>query len=215
VLTMVVNRFAPAAPTGFVGGGNALWGANFTEFEWFPNPERDVSGYRVYRMVGSAPATSDELACETSVDDETPTSCMWPSAPGGDQRYYVVAIAPARIGTGVEESARPAAAGTLLVTANQRPDAPTNVREDLSVDDGGAITIKWNTSNDPDGTIRYYRIYRDDSSEPVDRVARTGSGSQDSWTDRDGATGMHRYWVTAVDEQLAESEIAPPDGFLP
>jgi len=214
-LTMVLNRYAPAPPTGFVGGRNALWGDDFIEFEWFPNPERDIIGYRVYRLTGAAPSTGDELVCETTNDDVTPTSCSRAGIPSGDQRFYVVAYAPARTGSGEEESARPAFSDTLLVTDNQRPDAPTNVREDLTVDDGGALTLTWDTPNDPDGSIRYYRIYRDGNTSRSTRVGRTGSATQNAWSDRDALAGSHTYWVTAVDDHMAESDFAPTGGFTP
>ncbi len=214
-LTMVLNRYAPARPAGLVGGRNPLWGAGFVEFEWFPNPERDILGYRVYRMLGSGPATSDELVCKTAIDDTTPTACGAAGQPGGPQRYYVVATAPARTGSGVEESARPASADTLPVSANERPGAPMNVREDLAADDGGTVTLTWDVPVDLDGQIRYYRIYRDDNTAYTARYGGTGSGSQNAWTDRDGAPGAHRYWVTAVDDHLAESGFAPEPGFVP
>jgi prepilin-type N-terminal cleavage/methylation domain-containing protein len=214
-LAMVLNRYAPAPPTGLVGGRNLLWGATFMEFEWFPNPERDILGYRVYHMLGASPAASDDLVCQTVIDDITPTSCGASGQPAGGQRYYVVATAPARSGTGEEESTRPASANTLSVGANVRPNAPTGVREDLLVDDGGTVTLAWNVPTDPDGQIRYYRIYRDDNTVYTARYGGTGSGSQSAWTDRDGVPGAHRYWVTAVDDHLAESDFAPAAGFAP
>jgi prepilin-type N-terminal cleavage/methylation domain-containing protein len=214
-LTMVVNRYAPTKPTGLAGGRNALWGGNFAEFEWYPNPERDILGYRVYRVEGSLPASTDPLVCETTIDDASPTACGASGQPAGDHRYYVRAFAPARSGSGTEESDLPALSDTLLVTDNVRPDAPTNVGEDLVVDDGGTVTLTWDVPTDPDGTIRYYRIYRDDNTVYTKRYGGTGSGAQNAWTDRDGVPGQHRYWVTAVDDHLAESDFAPPVGFVP
>ena len=73
--TMVLNRYAPSPPTGFTGGRDMHF--SFNEFEWNPNPERDVVGYRVYRMSPTAlvPSSADTLICTTSVDDPNPTSC--------------------------------------------------------------------------------------------------------------------------------------------
>jgi prepilin-type N-terminal cleavage/methylation domain-containing protein len=212
-LTMVLNRYAPAPPTGFVGGRNPLWGDDFMEFEWFPNPERDIIGYRVYRVTGVAPSTGDQLVCETTNDDATPTSCSKGGMPAGIQRFYVVAYAPARNGSGEEESARPVLG--LPVSGSLQPDPPTNVREDLSADDGGAVTLTWDIPNSGSG-IRYYRIYRDGKTSRTMRVGRTGSGTQNAWSDRDAPPGSHTYWVTSVDDStLAESDFAPPGGFTP
>ena len=177
---MVLNRAAPLPPAGLAGGRNPLWGPNFVEFEWLPNPERDVVGYRVYRVTGAAPSTTgDEPVCETKIDDITPTSCGAVGQPAGLQHYYVVATAPSRSGSGVEESARPLIGGTGHVDDNNaRPDAPTNVHVDLVVDDGGKVTLGWDIPLDPDGTIRYYRIYRNDNTKYTVRYSGTGSGSQ-------------------------------------
>ena len=105
VVTIVLNRFAPAAPSNVVGGRNPLWG-NLVELEWAPNPERDVSGYEVYRVKGGAPSTAnDTLVCSRVVSDADATSCLDPAAPTGNQQYYVVALGPPRPpATGVDRS---------------------------------------------------------------------------------------------------------------
>jgi prepilin-type N-terminal cleavage/methylation domain-containing protein len=77
--TIVLNRFAPRTPTGFVAGRNGGVGV---EFEWNPNTEPDVSGYRVYRVNGAAPSAADVLVCTTSTTDRLPTSCRDKNAPG-------------------------------------------------------------------------------------------------------------------------------------
>ena len=127
-LTMVLNRAHPAAPSGFVGGRNPLWGSSFAEFEWDPNPERDVVGYRVYerRLLGA-----DRVVCETSVEDNArPTSCFDTNAPSSvlPVTYYVVALAPAMVGTGLE----PSASSTRLVgsASRARPAERDHARPD-------------------------------------------------------------------------------------
>jgi prepilin-type N-terminal cleavage/methylation domain-containing protein len=208
VLTMQLNRFAPATPTGLTGGPNVHF--SVAEFEWNPNPERDVVGYRLYRMSPLAvlPSTSDTLVCTTSVDDAAPTSCRDSSPPSGNYRYYVVALAPARTGGGLEESARPVLAGTLLLgSSNAAPTEPGSVSI-TSTTDGNKLT--WTAGSDSDGTIRYYRVYRDDGSI-AGRLDRTASGAVLTLTDPAGGSG-HKYWVTAVDNQLAESPFAPSGG---
>jgi hypothetical protein len=70
------------------------------------------------------------------------------------------------------------------------------------------VTLRWPAATDADG-IRYYRIYRDGLAY-ADRYDRTGSGAQLTYTDTGAGAGGHTYYVTAVDERLAES--APTDG---
>lgn len=215
VVTMVLNRYAPSSPTGLTGGRNDLWGSTVTEFEWDPNPERDVTGYRLYRMSNPllAPSASDTAVCETSVEDANPTSCMDTAAPAaGLVRYYVVALAPARVGAGVEESARPVLAATYAVGANTRPNAPATVS---AVRDATGTTLTWTAATDPDGSIRYYRVYRDDNSVVTGRIDRTSNGADLTLTDAEGAATSRRYWVTAVDDKLAESDFAPSGGIVP
>lgn len=208
---MVLNRYAPLPPTGLIGGRNALWGTEFAEFEWSPNPERDVIGYRVYRVVGDTPSSSDVVVCTTAVADAKPlTSCADESAPAaGEQHYYVVALATPRSGSLPEESPRPSLAATLTVKAvNSRPSAPEQVT--VSPDADG-VRLSWLPSTD-DGSIRMYRVYRDDNTSAAVRYDRSADGLATTFIDAAGATAPHRYWVTAVDDELAESEFGPADG---
>ena len=215
VLTMQLNRFQPAAPAGFAGGRNPLHdsgGNRFVEFEWSPSPERDVVGYRVYRMIGAAPSASDEAVCTTSVEDDAlPTTCRHTSAPDPalGPRYYLVARAPARTGTGLEESPRPGVAGTLVVGEATPPAPPATVTGERNAD---GTTLTWTASSDPD--IRYYRVYRDGAAFGQ-RIDRTGSSEELTASDPQATAAGHRYWVTAVDDKLAESAYAPPGGIAP
>ncbi len=87
-------RVTQAIGNGFTEGTDA----HRVEFEWTPNPERDIAGYRVYQVTGAAPSTADRLACATSISDARPTSCIDDAAPEtGILHYYVVAVAPTRV----------------------------------------------------------------------------------------------------------------------
>jgi Tfp pilus assembly protein PilV len=210
-VTVTLNRAAPQQPTGLVAGRN---GSNGVEFEWNPNPERDITGYRVYQMVGSAPApASDNSVCETSTGDANPTQCRNASAPNG--QYYVVALAPARPpATGTEKSATPTLAQTVLVdSTNVAPNAPQNVNASRQ---DALVTLTWSAPAAPAAgeatdTLRYYRIYRDGTAY-ANRVDTTGSGTATSWIDFNAGDTLHTYYVTAVDSHMAESPVAPTGG---
>jgi len=204
-VTMKLNRSAPDSPSNLTGGRNPLFAGSagdIVELEWSPNPERDVVGYRVFRQGQTEPV------CTTNVEEADHTRCVDDTAPAtGSLTYDVYALAPARVGTGLEQSDAPA---SLVVGTPSRPDPPTvtgAVR-----DPAAGTTITWTAPADAD--IRYYRLYRDGEGL-ADRVDRTADGTGTSVIDLDGATSCHRYWITAVDEDLAESEPAPPGGIAP
>jgi Tfp pilus assembly protein PilV len=207
--TILLNRFPPDPPAPPAGGYNGSFGV---ELEWAPNPERDIVGYRVYRVAALVPSALDVKVCETSVEDALPTSCRDTTAiPGATYHYYVVAVAPAHIGVGLEESARPTGVGdgkTLKVEpGNAAPSPPADLTAVRSED---GVTLTWTAGSDADG-VRYYRIYRDGKAF-ADRLDRTPSGGVLTFLDGDPGLTPRTYWVTAVDNKLAESTPAPADG---
>lgn len=212
VVTIVLNRFAPAAPGNVVGGRNPLWG-DLVEVEWAPNPERDVTGYEVYRVKGGAPSTAnDTLVCSRVVSDANATSCLDPAAPTGNQQYYVVALGPPRPpATGVDRSDM--SLPLIQTDGNTPPVAPASVTATGLA--GGGVQLTWPAASDSDGTIRYYRIYRDDTASTAARLDRTDAGTTLEWSDESPTAASSRYWVTAVDNHMAESPFAPPGGVKP
>lgn len=202
-ITVTLNRFRPTPPPGFAGGRND----DRIEFEWLGSGDRDIVGYRVYQMVGAAPATTDPVACETSVSDPNPTACSIARDSGGDKRYYVVARAPACCtGTGTEESVRPTAAQTLLVTSNNEPEPPTTLS---ATRDGEAVTLTWTApeepaAGEPEDVLRSFRIYRDGLAYE-NRYALV-EPDRFTWTDVNAGPEPHSYWVVSVDSHLAESD---------
>jgi prepilin-type N-terminal cleavage/methylation domain-containing protein len=215
-LTLQLNRAQPVAPTGFTGGYNPLWpttgDGRFAEFEWNPNAERDILGYRVKRMAGPVPSVTDPVVtdCERTVEQSTSCTTHVDSSLAVDQHFYVVAYAPARNSSGVEESPLPTLPGTKYVGAASPPGAPQNVTGVVTAD---GTTLSWTAPADTD--VRYYRIYRDDNTSFTKRVDRTGTGSDTAITDPNATATGHTYWLTAVDNDLAESEMAPPGGISP
>ena len=212
VVTIVLNRFPPSAPTDIVGGRNPLW-TDLVELEWGPSAEHDVTGYEVYRVTGLLPSVSADgpPVCTKQLSDPSPTSCLVTGAPGGLQRYYVVALAPAQPPlTGI---ARSVPSAEVLTVPNLAPEAPASVT--ATALPGGGVRLSWPAASDADGTIRYYRIYRDDNTSTTARFDRTARGTDVEWDDDSATASSRRYWVTAVDDRLAESPFAPPAGVKP
>ncbi len=193
--TVTLNRNAPYPPQGFGAGRDAS--AVLTE--WIQSKERDIEGYRVKRRVGSG-AEETVASCDrvstTACRDSSP-----PSAPSVD--YWTVALD--RDGAGVLREGVPSTPATVT-TSNTPPSAPGT----LSVTRVSATQVRldWGVASDPDAgdAIRFYRIYRDGETAG-DRYDRTPLGTQVTYLDI-GASGGHRYRVSAVDGQLGESPLS-------
>jgi hypothetical protein len=201
-VTMTINRRQPFAPTGLAAGRNNL----VVDIEWLPNKERDVLGYRVYRLDGSG-AT---LVCPSSGGGVvTDTACQDLSPPAGTLQYYVVAVDNAPGGS-LREGDQ---SSTVTVpTGNTPPNPPTGLS--ASSTNGGATTVLvWSAPNpadpDPGDSIAFYRIYRDGTTYG-DRYDRTATGSALSYTDANTGGVPHTYYITAVDNHLAESTLVGP-----
>src|SRR3954468_4104606 len=109
-LTLTLARSVPAAPSGLVGGRNAVTKngsvVQVAEFDWLPNAERNVLGYRVYRPGGS-------LACPGSASTLDLTSSCIDFSPV-DGTYSVVAVYRDAAGTVREGPASTLAVAALL-----------------------------------------------------------------------------------------------------
>lgn len=196
VLTVDLNRYPPIAPKGFTGG----WNGSVVEFEWLPNVEGDIEGYRVYRKESTG---SDTLICglttRTTCTDSAPLD-----QPSTD--YYVVAVDRDPAGL-LREGA---ATTKTVVQGNQPPFPPTGLT--ASADQYGNTVLKWvpPVPADPDtgDTIDFYRIYRDGNTV-ADRYDRTGTGEISFIDNKTGGTA-HTYWISAVDSHYAESTLVGP-----
>ena len=197
--TVVVNRFAPIAPTGMNAGRNG----SIVEAEWTANKERDIIGYRVYRSAGGGPAA---LACALT----TETWCVDTSPPialGQSLTYWAVAVDrdPANAERDGASSAK------IEVNINNRPpNAPTGLT--VAKDGNGNTLLNWVAPSTPDPDagdgIHSYRIYRDGTAV-ADRINRV-DGSETFVLDPRTGGAIHQYWVTAVDTHMHESSFLGP-----
>lgn len=201
-LTVTLNRAAPRAPGGLVGGRNG----QVVELEWSPNPERDVVGYRVYRSL--TPGGAAERVCPASGDYVTRTACQdVDSPPGGTLHYHVVALD--RDPSGALRAGDRSAERAVL-DVNRPPNPPTDLE---ASSDAGDTILRWEAAAvpdpDPGDEVQFFRVYRDGRLY-ADRYDRTATGGDLVYADtRTGGT-QHSYYVTAVDSQLAESPIVGP-----
>lgn len=216
-LTVVLNRFAPQAPAGFAGGRNGTPG--HVDLEWHASPEADVVGYRIYRSDSSGtpgeracPAASAGTAAVTQqlrcVDEGAATS--------GTLHYVAVAVDLTVAGARREGTAT---SPVTVAALNAAPSVPGGVSvcsggqtgcngPDGSPASVGTTALSWSASTDSDGTIRFYRIYRDGVAynDRYDRLY-PGSGSL-VYVDRAPGGATHTYRVAAVDDTYQQSALS-------
>lgn len=195
-LTILVNRSRPIAPRDFAGGRQP---DNSVEFEWLPNPERDLVGYTVYRVTSSG-AESEVCAMQiaTRCTDKIPPAIdpityrirAWDIDANGAPRLNNTATGYSQI---------------VVSLSNRPPAAPLNVRRTTGA---GSVRLTWSRPSpaDPDtgDTIVFYRVYRDGLAV-ANRYARADDdGTNASFEDYAG-TAANRYWVVAVDTNMRES----------
>ncbi len=200
-LTVRLNRHAPAAVTGLVGGWNAT--RDGVDLEWNQNEESDIVGYRVYRRTGAGAWTKvcDTAPAVTDCHDASHTE-PWASS----YEYYAVALDEIS-DSGTKREGAPSDSLFAAPTDNA-PNPPATLTGSLV---GGGYQLDWTepppaapyTGDD----ILFFRIYRDGIAV-TNRFDRTGLGTDLTFTDT--ASGTHEYWVASVDTNYSESELVGP-----
>ncbi|HWH44687.1 MAG TPA: prepilin-type N-terminal cleavage/methylation domain-containing protein [Thermoleophilaceae bacterium] len=213
-LTVVLNRTAPAAPTGFAGGRNGTPG--HVDLEWHANPEGDVVGYRIYRS--DAAGTPGERACPPAGEGAGAVlqqlTCVDEGAAATGTIHYVVKAVDLTVGGSYREGS--ASAPITVEEPGAAPSVPSGVTLCSGGDPGcngpdglpaptGTTALSWSASNDTDGTIRFYRVLRDGVAY-ADRYDRLypGSGAL-VYVDRAPGGSTHAYRVVAVDDTYLQS----------
>ena len=201
-----INRRAAFEPTGVVVGRNVQHGG-VVDLDWLRNQERDVIGYRVWRI--TAPGFTRVAICNDSgLSYTTKTSCT-DTSPGGsvpaglpDYEVEAVDYTDLKAGTGLRSGDK---AGVNLATTSTRPDPPA-VNTPTIVDGSPLLTWTAPTVGAGQRPIRFYRIYRDGGTALGNRYDVTVDAST-TWTDSNtGLSTAHTYWVTAVDTSNNESD---------
>jgi prepilin-type N-terminal cleavage/methylation domain-containing protein len=191
--TVVLNRRIPYPVRNFSGGRN---GSN-VEFEWTPNSERDIEGYKVFRVNSNGDQVVCILTQKTFCQDTNPPQ-------GTNVTYYARAFDKDAAGTLRQGDA---SATHLVTTTNNPPSPPASLTASFQA--SGNAVLSWPASpGDPDSgdSIDHYNIYRDGSTY-ADRYDRTATGSILTFTDTKTGGTIHTYWITAVDTQHAESVV--------
>jgi type II secretory pathway pseudopilin PulG len=203
LVTVHINRHAPANVTGLAGNWNSSRGV--VDMRWNRYDERDLQGYRVVRVSDGqqvCPAAAGQL--------QEGLSCTDPSPPASGSAYQVYAddCVDLRAGTCVYRDGTSNTTAVLSDPGGTAPDEPTGLT--ASVVDGKP-TLSWTPpATVPDGPVRFYRIYRDSGTTVADRYDETVTSSPTYVDPAPGATTAHKYWVTAVDQFFNESPVSAP-----
>jgi prepilin-type N-terminal cleavage/methylation domain-containing protein len=224
VLTVVLNRREPIAPVDVTGGRNGS--GDRVDIHWTPNPECDVIGYRVYRST-SAASLGIQVSCppDPNAPNGTVTtrdSCVDETAPATGPLYYRVVAVDTMASGAYREGTKSAQVAVPATGGNSVPSTPTNVTSciggqlncngpDNQPAPSDQIVVRWDASTDSDGSVAFYRIYRDGTAY-TDRWDDffPGAGGLLAWLEYAPGTGSHTYRVTAVDDRFGESALSGP-----
>ncbi|HWI09471.1 MAG TPA: prepilin-type N-terminal cleavage/methylation domain-containing protein [Solirubrobacteraceae bacterium] len=198
--TIAVDRSTPYPLCDFTGGRNAQHGG-IVDLQWRASFEGDVFSYSVWRKrQGAEP--SDRLVCDSVRD----TGCTDTQLPNNvDAIQYVVRPKQENFALGTILGPSTSFIVPSVGSGNRAPTAPSGV----AVSTGTPQTISWNASSDSDGTVIFYRVYRDGQAI-ANRYGKTSNAETLSFTDRDGGGTSHTYYVSAVDDGFAESAVVGP-----
>ncbi len=209
---IVLNRRAPYIPTGFDGGHNTR-ASDWVEFDWSPNRERDILGYRVVWAGPDdiASTADDEQVCPAPAAgpmlDPATDSCADFSPDSGTQKYFIVAI-----DRDASNNLRDGTKALLTVGAPGSP--PRSPLLLVLTNVSGVPRLTWVAPLLED--VAFYRVYRDGTNLTyADRYDRTTGGLITSYIDTDPGTTTHRYWVTTVDSDYNESDPIGPVTWSP
>ena len=222
VLTVILNRREPYAPTNVGGGRNGS--GNRVDIVWNPNPECDVIGYRVYRSTVSG-ALGSQVSCpDPAAPSATVTTKQWcvdETAPATGPLYYRVVAVDTMANGSLREGTQSAQITAPASGGNSMPTTPINLSTCIGGQTGcngpsgqpapsGQIVVRWDPSTDSDGSVSFYRVYRDGTGY-ADRWDEFYPGTgQPAWLEYAPGTGSHTYRVTAVDNEYGESALSAP-----
>jgi hypothetical protein len=229
-VSVSLNRFPPSIPCPLLGGydkpGAATGNPPAVDFDWTPNVERDIKGYKVYwaGADGVAGGGDDVAVCGASspvqalsCQDANPSSHGLGSL-GNTAVYYMTAVD--------QFDSESAASVPLVVTVavDQAPAAPLSPSGGSAPDytiTSGQPTVTWSIDPavyggaldpDPGDQVIKYRIYRDGTAyaNRIGAVPIPTAGTSASFSDTNAPVGAHTYYVTAVDNHYQESAPAGP-----
>ena len=193
--TIAIDRSTPYKLCDFAGGRNPQHGS-VVDLQWGASFEGDVGSYSVWRKKQAEEAT-DKLVC----NGVRAAECTDVNPPAGAIDYYV---RPKQDNFALGQVFGPQTNLTIpaVGTPNTAPAAPTAV----SVAAGAQPEISWTASSSSD--VIFYRIYRE-GQLIAHRYGKTSDAATHSFIDKDAGGTTYTYFVSAVDNDFAESAVVP------
>ena len=200
-----VIRFCSAPISATIPGGNAT-------VSWYMSNPTNGSGCNVTvtaGMTGGTSATrSFTVPSNSGVDLYTHTIPFTSTTMSGNRLLTTWTRSNGASCSGVRVHFAGANRSRLeLPRSWTAPNPPTNLATSRDAD--GVVTVSWAASSTPADQLFGYRVYRD-GQDWTDRLGQTGDGTALSYVDANRDGGPHTYWVTAVNQSLAESTQTGP-----
>jgi prepilin-type N-terminal cleavage/methylation domain-containing protein len=223
VLSVILNRREPVPVSNVTAGRNGA--GDRVDVRWTPNPECDVIGYRVYRSTAAGTLGIQVTCPDPNTPSATITSKYWcvdETAPATGPLFYTVVGVDTLANGSLREGTRGSQVSVPASGGNSLPTTPANISYCLGGQvacngpngapaPSGQIVIRWDPSTDSDGSLSFYRIYRDGTTytERWDDFF-PDTGGVLAWLEYAPGTGSHTYYVSAVDDVFGESALSAP-----
>jgi prepilin-type N-terminal cleavage/methylation domain-containing protein len=203
-LTVSLNRSEADKVTGVAGGrtgDSTTPDDQVVDIEWLPSRERDIVGYSVERV--DAAGNRVEVCAR-----EDRASCIDPDPPVEDGLTYYVFAWDVNPLDGQPRKGPDESDPLVVRLSNREPFAPLTATATLQYD--GSVNLAWirpiPEDPDPGDSIAFYRIYRDGTGYDARYAVWNDPGATAQFIDGNTGGTAHEYWVTAVDENFAESD---------
>ena len=222
VLSVILNRREPVPVAAITAGRNGS--GDRVDVRWSPNPECDVIGYRVYRSSTSGTLGTQVDCPDPATPSATVTSkdwCVDETAPSTGPLFYTVVAVDTLANGSLREGTRATQVSVPASGGNSLPTTPTNIASCIGGQVGcngpdgepapnGQIVVLWDPSTDSDGTLSFYRIYRDGTAYTNRWDDFFPGGGVLAWLEYAPGSGSHTYRVSAVDDLYGESALSAP-----
>jgi prepilin-type N-terminal cleavage/methylation domain-containing protein len=202
-LTVSLNRSEADKVTGVAGGrtgGSASPADQVVDIEWLPSRERDIVGYSVERVdaAGNRVEVCERQDRTTCIDGDPPVE--------DGLRYYVFAWDVNHVDGQPRKG--PVESDPLVVALSNREPFPV-LTATATLQADGSVQLAWARpipeDPDPGDSIAFYRIYRDGTGYDARYAVWNDPGATVRFIDGNTGGTAHQYWITAVDENYAES----------